>query len=557
MDIINILFKYFYREEKFNIILLIILNLILNIFKINIISYIISNIIKSIENNNFQYVQQYYQYLVISFIFFIIIWYYFKKINNQLLIKIRNWGKLFLLKNIYYNSNEKLLQINYSKLSLIILRSNNLLYYFLLIIFNKVIPNILLIFIIFGFFIYKHYKIGLIFLVGNILLLLYLYNNYDKLVNYFNIVEKKTVDNELDVHENLNNISKIILKGQKNNEINIINNNITNINNIGFKFINLNNNKVLVCNIIIHGLILIIIGYLIYLYSNKNISTIIFITFITILLLYRDLILTFIQEIPFYIDIISRAMVLNTYFDKNLIFNLFNNDDKKKNNIKLKNNIEFNNIEFKNLNFKYESESTQLFNNLNLNMNIKNKIIGLTGLSGNGKSTIIKLLLKLYPYKGDILIDNINIQDIDVDYLRKNILYVDQSLNLFDKKVIENINYGIDNENDIILSKKYFYEIMKYSTIKHLYLDIDFKSKDAGFNGENLSGGQRQVINLINSLITPSVITVLDEPTNALDSDLKKDVIQIIKDFKKYNKCIIIITHDKDLYEIFDENIIL
>ena len=98
---------------------------------------------------------------------------------------------------------------------------------------------------------------------------------------------------------------------------------------------------------------------------------------------------------------------------------------------------------------------------------------------------------------------------------------------------------------------------MKYSTIKKLYGDINFENKNAGFNGGNLSGGQRQVINLINGLITQSIITVLDEPTNALDPALKKDVIQIIKDFKKYNKCIIIITHDKDLHEIFDETIVI
>ena len=555
MKTINILFKYFYKEKKFSIIFVIILSLILNIFKINIISLIISNIIKYIENNDFNYVYQYYQYLVISVIFFIIIWYYFKSFSGKLLIKIKNWGKLFLLKNIYYKNNENLSNNNYTKSLHPILRSSNVLYYLLLIIINKIIPNISLIIIIFGFFLYKNYKIGLIFFIGNIIFLLYLYNNYDKLVNLFNNYEKTMVNNEDLIHENLNNISKIILRGQKNNEINIINNQLNDIYKSGYKFINLSNNNLLIYNIIIHVLLLIIIGYLIYLYSKKNISTIIFITFITILLLYRDLILTLIEEIPFLIEMISRGVMIDTYFDNNIIFKLPNDINNK--NIKLKENIQFNNIEFNNIHFKYDSESIKLFNNLNLKINLENKIIGLTGLSGNGKSTIIKLLLKLYPYEGDILIDGINIKDIDVEYLRQNILYVDQAANLFDKKIIENINYGIDNENDTILSKQYFYEIMKYSTIKQLYVDIDFKSKDAGFNGEYLSGGQRQVINLINGLITPSLITVLDEPTNALDPALKKDVIQIIKDFKKYNKCIIIITHDKDLHEIFDENIVI
>jgi ABC-type bacteriocin/lantibiotic exporter with double-glycine peptidase domain len=265
---------------------------------------------------------------------------------------------------------------------------------------------------------------------------------------------------------------------------------------------------------------------------------------------------------PVYIEFVSRAVIITELFDKKIFLNLLEpNNIKKQNKLSSQelNNIKFNNIEFKNIHFKYDSESIKLFDNLNIKINIKNKIIGLTGLSGNGKSTLIKLLLKLYPYEGTILIDNIDVKNIDTNYLRKKIIYIDQSSNLFDKKIIENINYGIDreDENENMLSKKYFDEIMKNSKINELYNDINFESKNAGFNGSNLSGGQRQVINLINGLITPSIITVLDEPTNALDPDLKKEVIKIIKNFKKYNKCIIIITHDKDLYEIFDENIVL
>jgi ABC-type bacteriocin/lantibiotic exporter with double-glycine peptidase domain len=79
--------------------------------------------------------------------------------------------------------------------------------------------------------------------------------------------------------------------------------------------------------------------------------------------------------------------------------------------------------------------------------------------------------------------------------------------------------------------------------------------KNVGTNGENLSGGQRQIINIINGLIIPSKVLILDEPTNALDPFLKKDVISLIKYFKKYKKCIIIISHDKDIYSIFDETI--
>ena len=84
---------------------------------------------------------------------------------------------------------------------------------------------------------------------------------------------------------------------------------------------------------------------------------------------------------------------------------------------------------------------------------------------------------------------------------------------------------------------------------------MDIYTKDSGLLGENLSGGQRQVVNMIGGFINPSKILVLDEPTNALDPILKKEVIQMIADFKVYKQCIIIITHDKDVFSIFESEI--
>ena len=84
---------------------------------------------------------------------------------------------------------------------------------------------------------------------------------------------------------------------------------------------------------------------------------------------------------------------------------------------------------------------------------------------------------------------------------------------------------------------------------------MDIITKESGQLGENLSGGQRQVVNMISGFINPSKILILDEPTNALDPELKREVIGLIQDFKKYKKTIFIITHDKDVFEIFDEEI--
>jgi ABC-type lipoprotein export system ATPase subunit len=91
--------------------------------------------------------------------------------------------------------------------------------------------------------------------------------------------------------------------------------------------------------------------------------------------------------------------------------------------------------------------------------------------------------------------------------------------------------------------------------IQELYKNVDIYSKNAGLLGESLSGGQRQIVNILSGLINPSPILVLDEPTNALDLNLKKELLDIINTFKEYKKCIIIITHDRDVYPLFDKRI--
>jgi len=179
-----------------------------------------------------------------------------------------------------------------------------------------------------------------------------------------------------------------------------------------------------------------------------------------------------------------------------------------------------------------------------------NNIIGIVGKSGKGKSTIAKLIIKMHKYDGNIYIDNINIQNIDTNYLRNNIIYVNQNSKLFYKNINQNLFYGCDDKSSIDKLNI----IMKYENIRKLLSKLDFKNK-VGVGGANISGGERQIINIINGLITPSKILILDEPTNALDIELKKDLIEVIKHFKQYKKCIIIISHDSDIFHIFDKKI--
>ena len=267
-------------------------------------------------------------------------------------------------------------------------------------------------------------------------------------------------------------------------------------------------------------------------------------------MLYKDILLNSTNEIADYIEFLGRGKLLNKIFeDIPIVIN-------KKDNDLLENkeyNLDFNTLLFENINFKYKNHKKKILNNFNLKIETDNKIVGITGISGIGKSTFVKLLVKMYKYEGNIYIDGININKIDSIYIRKNIVYVSQDPKLLDKTVIDNIFYACDNKKQSII---YLEEIMKFEKIKELFEKINMNKKSIKA-GDNLSGGQKQVINIINGLISNSKILILDEPTNALDHALKIEIINLIIYFKKYKKCIIIISHDKDIFPYFDQNIII
>ena len=546
MNILHYIINKFFNEEKFKTIVIIILSLLLNFFKINVISYISANIIESIKNNKINITYQFFNYFIIVSLLYIIVYTIYKLVQNKLLSKLRQWSRVELLNVILKSNNENYSNINFTKLNSPLLRISNTIFYVFNNIFTTIFPNITLILIVFFYLFYKNYIIGLIFLTGNLLIILYLYFTYNYIYEHNRRYEEHIMTSESYLVEILNNMDKIIFRGNSSDELNIFDKKSSTTTDLGFKFYSSANYHGLMMNIIIFITSFISIYYLIRLYYNKEITSTIFITFMTILILYRDIISTTIQQLPDFIEFLGRAEnMINILNDMN---DDYNNDIKQEYKI---HKLNFDNIKIDNVTFKYKN-GPLILENFNLELKLDG-IIGITGLSGNGKSTLVKLFVKLYKFKeGNIYIDDVNIKDIDPIYLRKNIILNNQNSKLFDSKVIENIFYTCTDKEKCM---KYLKEIMQFKKIKELLDYIDIYRKNAGNAGENMSGGQRQVINIINSLIVDSKVVILDEPTNALDKELKNDIINLIQYFKKYKKCIIIITHDKDVYPIFTKKI--
>jgi len=542
MALLENLTKIFLKKNIFQTLLILFLICFISFLKINVISYLTANIIKSIQSKNINLVFNYYKYFIFVSLFYIFLHIIYKFSQNRLLIKLRLWIKSSIVKYIMINNNNEYSDINFSKLNSPIQRASSLLYFLLQTIVSKFIPEISIVIVIAIFFIYKNPSFGTIFLIGNIILLGYCYYITKKYIKHNLVCEDSMHDSELILTEILNNIDKIIFRGYYKDETNNFLNHSETVNKVHNDYYNYLIKEIFIIDSLLFGLIFILIYFIIRMFILKQIDITIFITFFTMILLYRDSILNPIKDIPDYIDFFGRVTKLN-----DILYHV-----KIKDNIIVKNkHLNFNNIKFQNINFKYKKSKRNILNNLNLDIKINNNIIGIIGKSGSGKSTLLKLLLNIFKYDGNIYIDNINTKDLDIEYIRKNIVYVNQTAKLFDKKIKDNIFYGCEKNEE---SKKYFNEIMNFNNIKEIFQKFDY-TKNVGFSGENLSGGQRQIINIINGLITPSKILILDEPTNALDNALKQDIIDLIKYFKKYKKCIIIISHDNDIFRIFDETI--
>jgi ATP-binding cassette subfamily B protein len=355
-------------------------------------------------------------------------------------------------------------------------------------------------------------------------------------------------DNEKYLIDMFNNIDKIIYRGKGTDEINKYGDNSETATEKAVKFYKNVDDRILYLNIVLSVTVFILIAGMFYLYTHKLVSIENFIALFTIILLYRDRMSGNYESLVEYIEFFGKLdYVVDTFTE--LAGEYEENSNKNYEPV----DLEFNNIRFEDVSYKYAGTDIDVLDNFNIDLDTEDKIIGVTGISGKGKSTFIKLLVKLYrPNSGAIYIDDVDIKYVDPNYIRKHITYVNQSSKLFDTKIIDNILYGCNNQD---ACNGHLDEIIKYPKIKELYQNLDIHNGNCGNLGEKLSGGQRQITNIIGGLVNPSKILILDEPTNALDPGLKSELLKLIEDFKQYKKCIIIITHDKDVYPLFTERI--
>lgn len=170
-------------------------------------------------------------------------------------------------------------------------------------------------------------------------------------------------------------------------------------------------------------------------------------------------------------------------------------------------------IEFKNVSFNYRS-SDQVLNNISFKIN-KGEKIALVGESGGGKTTICHLIPNFYQVsEGEVLVDNININNISFKALRRAIGIVQQDVFLFNGTIKENILYGkLDATDEEVI------EASKRANIYDYIMSLpDGFDSEIGERGVRLSGGQKQRISIARVFLKNPSILILDEATSALDN---------------------------------------
>lgn len=194
-------------------------------------------------------------------------------------------------------------------------------------------------------------------------------------------------------------------------------------------------------------------------------------------------------------------------------------------------------VDFHDVSFRYRKD-VPVLDHVNIQLR-KGTIVGFIGGSGCGKSSLVKMLLRLYaPYKGTIFIDGEKIQDISINSLRNRIAFVAQDSLFFRGSILENLKMGNVLDNS---------KLIEYSKLLDLYDEIVRLPQkwDTELNAgtSNLSGGQKKRLDVLRALMKESDIIIFDESTASIDIERRKRLFEILDKIKQ-EKIIIFITHN-------------
>ena len=523
--LISLIFDYI-RKEKNIIIKTNILSIIVTIFSLFTNYYLLISIDKILPSYNYQF----FMIITIIFIMINIFKNIFDYIRTNYLIYIQN--KIYSDLNI--NIIRKLFNLPYQffknkSTGEIESRLNDLR------VFKTIISNIIvnlsidILFILFSsiiliFINYKLYLINIFILLIYYLIILLFKNIFIKNTEESLIYEgnySKCINESINGYEsikNLNMINNILYK-------------------IEVKFLSMIHkvkkyerslNKEYFLKNLIVDISYIICVFISINYIHKNIIS------VGEFILFNSILIYFTSPIKNILDFNHNIIYLKNVYRRINDLIIINNKNDLLNEYNIYGDIDISNLSYNNL-----------FNDININIPYKSKFL-LYGSSGNGKSTIMKMLLKyINDYDGCIKINNINLKDISSNAIQNTFNYISQNEYLNNDTIKNNIIYDRD------ISNNSYEEVINICNLNHL---INSKKNRNDFiiedNGFNISGGERQKIILARCLLKPFDYLILDEALSEVDIEEEKLIMKRL--FRKYkDKTIIYISHKEELVSLF------
>jgi len=214
-------------------------------------------------------------------------------------------------------------------------------------------------------------------------------------------------------------------------------------------------------------------------------------------------------------------------------------------------------FEFRNVSFRYPGSSRLVLNALNFHLRPGERI-ALIGENGEGKTTIVKLLTRLYdPIEGQVLLDGIDLREYDLEDLYREIGVIFQDFMRYEMTARENIGVGrIERVNDLELLRQSAQKSMAADVLRKLPAGMDQMLGRRFDGGVDLSGGEWQKVALARAYLRDAQVLILDEPTSALDARSEYEVFKRFAELTS-GKMALFISHRFSTVRMADRIVVL
>lgn len=467
--------------------------------------------------------------LGIFFTLYTLLQYLKDQLENYLLYSFSSDSKKETIKTIFHKYSNNYKELNESEVSWMIQNIYGTVRFIIRYIFIDFIPCFMMFLLISSYFFYYDKRIGILFIVQFIVFILVFFYYHKELLNCYLKYDTESININNFIGDKTKNLMNILFDNSLQSELDIIMKKEENLLLIMKDCYHLNN-KILFINNSIFYIVFFIILYLLMKKDKSIISTI-----LIIFLIYKGIQTSLLHNTLYQYFGYSKLIKINDFIQD------INESDSC---VPIK---QFKSIKLENVSYRFDKKSSYILRNVNIQFK-PDKINVLMGKSGSGKTTIMKLIIKMYnPTQGTIYLDETNSKDICQTDIRNNIYYVNQRTILFHESVLYNLQYGnqLSKENITQILQKY--DLLDYyKTLEH---GIETK---CGVNGSNLSLGMQKIIMVMRGILKPNkAIVIFDEPLTSLDNETRKKIVKLIVEETKGKTCIVI-THDPEILPYAD-----